>query len=202
MSLWARVLAEISGSRAFAFVSRGGHRRRILDLLAGYGVGGSGEPGGFLATPGPRLTYLEYYHRFDLVLDTFPYNGHTTNLDALWMGVPVVTLAGQRVSRGGLSILGNLGLPELAAHNEDEFVSVATRLARDLPRKLAELRKTLRARMQASVLMDATGFARQIAGAYSTMRQDWCAREGHFIGRAELLPPEARAELASRVFPP
>jgi predicted O-linked N-acetylglucosamine transferase (SPINDLY family) len=110
-----------------------------------------------------------------MVLDPFPYNGHTTSLDALWMGVPVVSLAGERaVSRAGLSQLTNLGLPELVSRTEDEYVAIATRLAGDLPR-LAELRATLRSRMEASVLTDARHFARQIESAYRTMWRNWCA---------------------------
>ena len=125
--------------------------------------------------PRPRAAYLELYHRLDIVLDPFPYNGHTTSLDALWMGVPVVSLAGQRaVSRAGLSQLTNLGLSELVAWTEDEYVEIATELAGDLPR-LAELRATLRSRMEASVLMDAPHFARQIEAAYRTMWRHWCA---------------------------
>jgi predicted O-linked N-acetylglucosamine transferase (SPINDLY family) len=90
------------------------------------------------------------------------------------MGVPVVTLAGRPpVSRAGLSQLTNLGLPELVAHTEDEYLSIAASLAADLPR-LAELRATLRRRMQASPLMDAPRFARQIERAYREMWKNWC----------------------------
>ena len=113
-----------------------------------------------------------------MVPDPFPYNGHTTSLDALWMGVPVVSLAGQRaVSRAGLSQLTNLGLPELVAFSENEYVEIATRLAGDLPR-LTELRRTLRARMESSVLMDAEQFARGIEAAYRTMWRQWCGQSG------------------------
>jgi predicted O-linked N-acetylglucosamine transferase (SPINDLY family) len=114
----------------------------------------------------------------DIVLDTFPYNGHTTSLDALWMGVPVVSLAGNApVSRAGLSQLSNLGLPELVARSESEYVTIAERLAADLPR-LAELRATLRPRMQASPLMDASRFARNVEAAYRSMWERWCASGG------------------------
>jgi protein O-GlcNAc transferase len=117
----------------------------------------------------PRREYLELYHRLDMVLDTFPYNGHTTSLDALWMGVPVVSLAGRTpVSRAGLSQLTNLGLPELAAHSEEDYVRIAVDLAGNLPR-LAQLRSTLRDRMMNSVLMDAPRFARQVEQAYRKM---------------------------------
>jgi predicted O-linked N-acetylglucosamine transferase (SPINDLY family) len=114
------------------------------------------------------------YHRLDIVLDTFPYNGHTTSLDALWMGVPVVSLAGRTpVSRAGLSQLTNLGLPELVAHSEDDYVRIAVELAGDLPR-LGQLRSTLRERMENSVLTDAPRFARNVEAAYRKMWQAWC----------------------------
>jgi predicted O-linked N-acetylglucosamine transferase (SPINDLY family) len=123
----------------------------------------------------PRREYLELYHRLDIVLDTFPYNGHTTSLDALWMGVPVVSLAGDApVSRAGLSQLTNLGLPELVAHSEEDYVRIAAELADDFPR-LAQLRATLRHRMENSVLMDAPRFARNVEAAYRSMWQTWCA---------------------------
>jgi len=125
----------------------------------------------------PREAYLELYRRVDIVLDPFPYNGHTTSLDALWMGVPVVSLAGQKaVSRAGLSQLSNLGLADLVAYSKDDYVAIATRLAQDSPRR-AELRSTLRERMQVSPLMDATRFARGIESAYRTMWRCWCAEE-------------------------
>jgi len=126
-------------------------------------------------TPRPRRAYLEEYHRVDIGLDPFPYGGHTTSLDALWMGVAVVSLAGEmRVSRGGLSILSNLGLPELVTWSEAEYVRIAAELAADIPR-LAELRATMRARMEASPLMDGPRFARNIEAAYRTMWRQWCA---------------------------
>jgi predicted O-linked N-acetylglucosamine transferase (SPINDLY family) len=94
------------------------------------------------------------------------------------MGVPVVTLAGRTgVGRGGVSILANVGLPELIAQTPQQYVQIATDLARDLPR-LAELRRTLRARMQASPLMDAPRFARNIEAAYRQMWRNWCATGG------------------------
>jgi predicted O-linked N-acetylglucosamine transferase (SPINDLY family) len=93
------------------------------------------------------------------------------------MGVPVITLAGQsHVSRVGVSILSNAGLPELIAHSPDEYVAIATALAGDLPR-LRELRSTLRQRMQSSPLMDAAGFARGIESAYREMWRKWCQRQ-------------------------
>ena len=90
----------------------------------------------------------QYYHGIDIALDTVPYNGHTTSLDALWMGVPVVTLVGQTVvGRAGLCQLMNLGLPELIASGPEQYVQIAVELARDLSR-LRGLRATLRQRMR------------------------------------------------------
>jgi predicted O-linked N-acetylglucosamine transferase (SPINDLY family) len=123
----------------------------------------------------PRNDYLCLYQEIDLGLDTLPYNGHTTSLDSFWMGVPVVTLAGSTVvGRAGLSQLTNLGLTELAAQTPEQFVSVATDLARNLPR-LAELRSTLRQRMQSSPLMDGPRFARNLEAVYRTIWRRWCA---------------------------
>jgi predicted O-linked N-acetylglucosamine transferase (SPINDLY family) len=93
------------------------------------------------------------------------------------MGVPVVSLVGQQsVSRAGWSQLSNLGLPELVAFSEEDYLTIATQLAGDWPR-LAELRRTLRARMEASPLMDAPRFARGIEAAYRAMWRHWCAVE-------------------------
>ena len=149
----------------------GSHRRRIADFMHDLGI----QPQRIeFLPPCPRDEFLRYHSGIDIILDSFPYNGHTTSLDALWMGVPVVSLAGESaVSRAGLSQLTNLGLPEFVAHAENEYVAIATELAGDLPR-LAELRETLRPRMEASVLMDAVRFTRGIENAYRKMWRRWC----------------------------
>ena len=93
------------------------------------------------------------------------------------MGAPVVSLAGQTaVGRGGLSILSNVGLPDLVARDPEQYVEIATSLAKDLPR-LGQLRATLRDRMQKSPLMDAPRFARNVEAAYREMWRRWCAKE-------------------------
>jgi predicted O-linked N-acetylglucosamine transferase (SPINDLY family) len=118
----------------------------------------------------PMPRYLREHHRVDIALDPFPYGGGTTTCDALWMGVPVITLAGQTaVGRAGVSLLNNVGLPEFIASSPEEYLSIATRLAGDLP-KLAELRAGLRQRMSRSPLMDARRFAADMESAY---RQMW-----------------------------
>ncbi len=172
LALWARVLTQVEGSRLMILSPVGRHRARILELLMRAGVAAHRVE---WVTSRPRKEYLEWYRRLDVVLDTFPYNGHTTTLDALWMGVPVVSLAGETpVSRAGLSILGNLGVPEWVAHSHDEFVRIAVGLANDLP-ALARWRATLRERMEASVLMDAPRFARNIEAAFRGAWEAWCA---------------------------
>jgi len=144
----------------------------VRNLFAGQGV--ERERVSFVA-PQPRRQYLALYQRIDIALDPFPYNGHTTSLDALWMGVPVVSLVGATaVGRAGLSILTNAGLPELAAADQDSYVQTAVELAGDLPR-LAELRATLRTRLQASPLTDAAQFTRSVAAAYRDAWRGWCA---------------------------
>ncbi|HEY3899011.1 MAG TPA: tetratricopeptide repeat protein [Chthoniobacter sp.] len=171
LRLWSQVLIMVKNSRLLILSRRGHHREQTLDLLQQEGIDPSRVD---FVEPRPRREYLEFYHRVDLVLDTYPYNGHTTSLDALWMGVPVITFVGTRpVSRGGFSQLSNLGLAELAAFSEEEYVRIAARIASDLPR-LADLRATLRSRMETSVLMNSRHFARQIEAAYRAMWQQWC----------------------------
>jgi predicted O-linked N-acetylglucosamine transferase (SPINDLY family) len=129
--------------------------------------------------------HLQAYRDVDIALDSYPYNGATTTCEALWMGVPVVSLAGEtHASRMGASILGAVGLQELVAQTPDQYLDIATGLARD-PARLAALRAGLRARMRASALMDAQGFTRDLESAYREMWRSWCAEESKrsFFGR-------------------
>jgi predicted O-linked N-acetylglucosamine transferase (SPINDLY family) len=122
----------------------------------------------------PWDQYAALYHRIDIGLDPFPYTGHTTTCDCLWMGVPVVTISGNTaVSRGGVCILSNVGLRELIAEDVEQYVALARKLAADLP-GLAALRAGLRQRMQQSALMDAKGFARDMEAVYRWMWRAWC----------------------------
>jgi protein O-GlcNAc transferase len=174
LKLWARVLTAVDGSRLLLLAPEGSLRQRTLDLLAREGV--ERDRVTFVARQ-PRARYLELFHRIDIGLDTFPYNGHTTSLDAFWMGVPIVTLVGTTpVARAGLSLLANLGLPELVADTPDQFASTAVALAGDLPR-LSELRATLRNRLEASPLMDGKRFARTVEAAYREIWLRWCKQQ-------------------------
>ncbi len=126
--------------------------------------------------PSTYPDHLASYAGVDIALDTFPYHGTTTTCEALWMGVPVITLAGRtHVSRVGVSLLSNVGLAEYVADDPDQYVQIALDLAADKSR-LAELRENLRRRMEQSPLMDAPGFARNVEAAYRTMWQRWCAQ--------------------------
>ena len=139
-----------------------GQRARVLAFFAGEGIAGErieqvGEA--------PIATYLARYLRADIALDSLPCAGGTTTCDALWMGVPVVTMVGDRpFSRSGASLLRNADLTELITRTPDEYVRAAVDLATDRVR-LATLRAGLRDRLRASPLLDAAGFARAVEDA-------------------------------------
>lgn len=118
--------------------------------------------------------HLNTYHKVDIGLDTFPYNGATTTCEALWMGVPVVTLVGEtHVSRMGLSILSTLGLTELVAHTKEEYIDICVNLANDVER-LQNLRTGMRERMLKSPLMNGATFTHHLENAYRKMWKKWC----------------------------
>jgi protein O-GlcNAc transferase len=171
LALWAKVLAQVKNSRLLLLTDPGSHVQRTISELAGHGI----DPARLEFIPRrSHQEYLKLYHRIDIALDTLPYNGHTTTIDGLWMGVPTVSLAGATaVGRAGVSILSNIGLLELIAKSEAQFVQIAVALAQDLP-KLSNLRSTLRQRMEQSPLMDAPRFARNIESAYRQMWRTWC----------------------------
>jgi predicted O-linked N-acetylglucosamine transferase (SPINDLY family) len=171
LAAWCRLLASVPQSRIVLHAAGGVGRDRVRRFAAEQGV--SPERWTFVDAL-PLEKYLEVYQQIDVALDPFPYGGGTTTCDALWMGVPVVSLAGQTaVGRGGLSILSNLGLPDLVAHDPQQYVQIAADLAGDLPR-LAGLRAALRSRMERSPLMDAPRFARNVEAAYRSMWRRWC----------------------------
>lgn len=164
---WAKVMARVKDSRLLLLSPQGQHRQHVLAQLAQGGI--SHDRVEFIAYL-PRRDYLSTYHSVDLCLDTLPYNGHTTSLDSYWMGVPVVTQVGNTVAgRAGWSQLNNLGLPELAAIDDDSFVDIAFHLATDIPR-LSELRQRLRHMMENSPLMDKQRFARSMENVF---KQAW-----------------------------
>jgi protein O-GlcNAc transferase len=177
LALWARILHAVPDSRLLLLARTGGHQERARTALQACDI--SPQRLEFLEyqPAAPERSAAAYLHRYaqaDIALDPFPYNGMTTSGDALWMGVPVVALRGATaLSRASFSILSNLGLPELAASREDEYVQIATSLAGDTAR-LAQVRATLRTRMQASPLLDPVRFARNLEAAYREMWRQWC----------------------------
>ncbi|MGA3067028.1 MAG: tetratricopeptide repeat protein [Tepidisphaeraceae bacterium] len=171
LRLWAGAMRAVAGSRLLVLAPRGSARDDFLRKIGDLGVDAGRVE---FVDRRPRAEYLKTYDRIDIGLDTLPYNGHTTSLDALWMGVPLVTLPGETpVGRAGRTFLSNLGLPELIASTPEEFVRIAADLAGDLNR-LDSLRRGLRARMQGSPLMDGEKFARDMEAAYRRMWRAWC----------------------------
>jgi protein O-GlcNAc transferase len=175
--VWSRILLRVPGSRLALknqAVSTPSIAQRIRMQFATLGI--SGERLVLVPHQTSTVDHLRCFDRVDLALDTFPYHGTTTTCEALWMGVPVITLAGHRhVSRVGASLLTSVGLTEFVTHNPDAYVEAAVVAARDLPR-LAALRAGLRERMQRSPLMDGPRLARGIEAAYRTMWRGWCER--------------------------
>ena len=149
----------------------GSHRNALLQVFQNHGV--SADRVEFFNRVGLE-EYFRLYHCVDICLDSTPFGGGTTTFDALWMGVPVIPLAGHRpVGRGGVSILSNLGLNELIAQTPEEYIAIATTLAADLPR-LTALRTGLRDRMQRSPLMDIKRFTADLEAAFRQMWIEWC----------------------------
>ena len=174
LELWARILSSVDRSRLLLMCTKGSHRERVRQFYQQRGI--APDRVDFVEFR-PRTEYLRNYHRIDIGLDPLPYNGHSTSLDSLWMGVPIVTLVGRTIAgRAGFSQLTHLNLPELITHTPEQFIQVAADLAHDLPR-LRTLRASLRQRMEESPLMDAAGFTREIENAYRTMWTTWCAAQ-------------------------
>ena len=170
IATWARILVRMPGSR-LTLKYKSLKTESIQDMVYAEFAkhGATRDRLVFLSQTDSKMEHMSQYNRIDIGLDPFPYNGTTTPCDALWMGVPVITLAGRsHVGRVGMSQLTNIGLPELIGRNEDDYVDIAVALANDLPR-LAALRSGLRERLRASPLMDAQRLTRNLEAAYREM---------------------------------
>jgi predicted O-linked N-acetylglucosamine transferase (SPINDLY family) len=180
VGLWARILKAVPGSRLILKsrpLSDPMAKERYLKLFEAHGI--RADRLDLLGWIPAKDSHLVQYNRVHVALDPFPYNGTTTTCEALWMGVPVVTLAGRvHAARVGVSILSHVGFPELIARDHDEYVKIAAGLVQNTSR-LAELRRTLRDRMRASPLLDGPGFARAVEGAYRERWRTWCAALGN-----------------------
>lgn len=175
--VWAEILKRVPGSRLLLKSRQLGDtatRDRYAALFAARGIGA--DRFDLLPRLEPVTNHLRAYDRIDIGLDPFPYNGTTTTCEALWMGVPVVSLAGVgHVARVGASILTQCGLSDLVAQDEESYIATAAALAQDRDR-LSELRRTMRTRLEASPLTDYAGHARAVEAAYRRMWRDWLAR--------------------------
>jgi predicted O-linked N-acetylglucosamine transferase (SPINDLY family) len=177
-ALWAEVLAAVPGSRLLLkYLNRyasAGLRRRVERTFSSHGI----DPRRleFVSGERSRRDQLALLNSVDIALDPFPFNGSTTTFEALWMGVPVVSLAGSRfLSRVGASVLHQVDLDDLVAADRAGYVACATALAHDRDR-LAALRAGLRRRVAGSPLCDAPGYARSFWAALRRLWIDRCRR--------------------------
>lgn len=173
--LFMDVLKSVQNSRLLIVAPPGTSRANVLSRAASVGI----EPSRIeFIDRQPWIDYMHVYDRIDIALDPFPWNGHTTSFDGLWMGVPMITLPGQSaVSRGGVEILTQLNHPQFIAKDAADYIRIAQAAAGDLPR-LASVRNELRQRMKQSAMMNAGQFARDIEAAYEHMWQDCASRFG------------------------
>ncbi|MFI4941340.1 MAG: tetratricopeptide repeat protein, partial [Burkholderiales bacterium] len=176
MALWAKLLHAVPQSRLFLKARQLNDAAVRQSVLQGFAVHGIAADRLVLESSSPRAAYLSAYHRVDIALDPFPFPGGATTAEALWMGVPVLTMAGEHfLARQGMSLLSNAGLPEWVAADAADYVARAVSYAGDLQR-LAALRKGLRQQVLASPLFDAPRFARHFATALRGMWTEWCNR--------------------------
>jgi protein O-GlcNAc transferase len=170
LDVWRQLMQAVPGSRLLLHAPAGEHRGQLIQPFQRSGV--AAERIEFVE----RLAWPQYirtYQRIDIALDPFPYGGGITTCDALWMGVPVITLRGKSsVGRSGASILHNLNLPDCIAESPEQYLAAAAGLAADFAR-LTDLRSSLRRRMLDSPLMSAPQFARDIEAAFVRMWRQW-----------------------------
>jgi len=174
VEMWSKILQIVPDSRFLmktgALTDEKG-KAYCLGLFAKHGIA-EDRIDWYFRLPKPA-DHLRLYNQVDISLDTYPYNGTTTTFESLWMGVPVVTLCGDRhISRVGASILKTMKLDKLVAEDADQFVSVATNLAKDKS-TLSAYRRDLRKTLQQSPLCDAKGFAAKMEIAYEKIWRDY-----------------------------
>jgi predicted O-linked N-acetylglucosamine transferase (SPINDLY family) len=172
---WARILCAVPASRLLVKCHQMVDPITRARLLADFATQGVTADRIVTRAGSPHRDLLGQYSDVDIVLDPFPYTGGLTTCEALWMGVPVVTLAGEIfAARHSASHLSNIGLADWVAGDLDRYHHIATTRARDLA-SLAVLRQGLRARMKASPLCDGRRFGRNLGSALRAAWQDWCA---------------------------
>jgi protein O-GlcNAc transferase len=174
IALWSRLLRALPTAR---LLLRGNALSSAMgrdELTRKFAENGIATDRLILRAGSLRDEFIRTYHDFDIALDPFPYGGGTTTAEALWMGLPVVSLRGDRFSgRVSESILTTIGQPHLVVESEQAYLDTALGLAGDLDR-LAELRTTLRSMVANSPLCDAPRFTRNLETAFRSMWHRWC----------------------------
>lgn len=162
---WSRILQQIPNARLLLKARQLDDAEIRARLRARFSTHGIGDDCLMLEGPTSRTDYLQAYQRLDIVLDPFPYPGGTTTVEALWMGIPVLTLRGSTMlSHAGENIMTNLGLPEWIAEDQDDYVARAKAFSAT-PEVLSDLRSRLRNQALASPMFDAARFARNFEEA-------------------------------------
>jgi protein O-GlcNAc transferase len=176
VEVWSRLLQAVPGSRLFLknpSLRDATTRERYAALFRSHGV--SDERVEMQGPTARVVDHLALYRNVDIALDTFPYNGTTTTCEALWMGVPVITMLGAtHASRVGASLLKNAGLGDLVAGDRGEYLEMSVALA-NAPDRLASLSHSLRGRVASSKLCDADRTTRNIEDAYRAVWKRYCA---------------------------
>ena len=177
--VWAQLLTRVPGARLLLKGKQFADEATCASFLARLGERGiAAERVQLVAWLPSSAAHLALYEQIDIALDPFPYNGTTTTCEALWMGVPVVTLRGDRHSaRVGASLLSQAGLTDWIAGSVDDYLEIALALAAN-PEELYALRRSLRQRVAASSLCDGDSFARKMENAYRTIWKSWCEAPG------------------------
>ncbi len=180
IELWAKILLAVPNSRLimkYKSLADNDTREEVLEIFKSAGIDNAYERIELLGFTPTLSEHLKMYNRIDLALDTFPYNGTTTTCEALWMGVPVITLAGENHSaRVGVSILSQVNLFEAITGDREEYLKTAVDLAMDTNR-LAKLRSGLRNIVSRSPLTDGALFLRSLEAAYQKMWERWCEKQ-------------------------
>ncbi len=177
IATWSRILHADPTARLLLKAKQLGADELRANLLARFAGHGIGPERLELEGAGSYAEYLDTYARIDIALDPFPYTGGTTTAESLWMGVPVVTLKGDRfIAHQGESLMQAAGLGEMIAADADAYVQLAQSTAADR-HALAAMRAGLRARVAISPLFDAARYARNLEAAWRGMWAQWCARQ-------------------------